>query len=448
VSRSSISSCRVAPDRGRARVRSGSRYDPAVDAALLCIGTELTRGEIANTNATWLAERLTDANVTVRAIDVVADEAPHIVAALHRLSRDHDLLVSTGGLGPTTDDITTSCVAAALGVPLERHGPSLEALHARLVRAGRALTASNEKQADFPAGATVLANPNGTAPGFSIRIGRASLFVLPGVPREMKPMFDAHALPFVRAARRRGVAQVRLKTFGLPESTVNDHLAGIEVEHDVVIGYRARYPEIEVKVLAHRPTQAAAEQAARRAADRARDRLGDVVYGEGTVTLPEAVGDLLVQRGLTLGTAESCTGGLVGALLTEGAGASAFFRGSVVAYADEVKRSVLGVEEAALTQHGAVSAVVARQMAEGARRALGVDIAASLTGIAGPGGGTPDKPVGFVHYAVATETGTRDARLEIPGDRGMVRRRAAFAVLALVREILIAPPAPGGEPRP
>jgi nicotinamide-nucleotide amidase len=232
--------------------------------------------------------------------------------------------------------------------------------------------------------------------------------------------------------------QVRLKTFGMTESGVNDQLTGIEATHDVVIAYRAHFPEIEVKVLARAENMPEAEAQARAAADEVIERLGpDVVYGEGDVTFAQTVGSLLVERGLKLGTAESCTGGLVGEILTERGGSSDFFAGGVIAYENSVKEQVLGVPAPMLAQYGAVSSEVARAMAEGALRVLGCGVTVAFTGIAGPSGGTPDKPVGMVCSAVATREGTVDRQMVFPGSRAQVRQLAAFAGLALVRKVLL-----------
>jgi len=405
-------------------------------AAVLSIGTEITRGEITNTNASWLAEEITRIGLAVAEVAAVPDSREAIQTALGRLGAAHTVVVSTGGLGPTTDDITSECVAALLSVPLEQDAASLEAIRLRMERFGRAVSASNAKQADFPRGATILSNPNGTAPGFCMKIGGAIAFFMPGVPLEMKPMFATHVAPLLEARVSSGTYQVRLKTFGLPESTVNDRLAGIETAHGVTIGYRAHFPEIEVKLLARADDRESAEQVARAAADDARSRLGDVVYAEGDIGFAESIGKILRARALSLGTAESCTGGLVSEVLTERPGASDFFRGAIVSYDDSVKRDVLGVDEEVLARAGAVSAEVARAMAEGARRVLGTDVALAITGIAGPGGATATKPVGLVHFAVATASGTTDDHFNFPSERRHVRLLAVYAGLRLVREIV------------
>ncbi len=406
-------------------------------AAVLSIGTEITRGEITNTNGSWLCEELTRVGLDVTEVASIPDERIAIQETLARLAARHDLIVSTGGLGPTTDDITTECVAAVLGVPLDHDAASLEAIRTRMTRFGRTMSPSNAKQADFPRGAAVLANPNGTAPGFSVKIGRAVAFFMPGVPSEMKPMFAEYVVPVATRALTSAVHQVRLKTFGAAESAVNDRLAGIEAAHGVIIGYRAHFPEIEVKVLARAPDAATAEATARRATAEVTERLGDLVFAEGDVSFASIIGHLLRDRSLTLGTAESCTGGLVGELLTEEAGASDFFRGAIVAYDNRVKTSLLGVDAALIAREGAVSEPVARAMAEGARRALGTDFAISVTGIAGPGGGTPEKPVGLVHYALATPDGTTARKMTWASTRRNIRYMSAYATFRLIRDVLL-----------
>jgi nicotinamide-nucleotide amidase len=403
-------------------------------AAVLSTGTELTRGELLNSNATWLAEALTVIGFEVAALDTVGDDAARIASALDRLGKEHEVLICTGGLGPTTDDLTSECVARLLGVPLERDAASLATIRARLERAGRTMAASNEKQADFPRGATIVPNPNGTAPGFSVRIGRATAFFLPGVPLEMKAMFEASVVPAIRSLVVGHGHQTLLRTFGLPESEVNDRLAGLEAALGVTLGYRARLPEIEVKVFARAASAAEARARSEAGAREVRARLGDeAVYGEGTTSLPEAVCRLFEERSLTLATAESCTGGLIAELVTDVPGASRSFLGGVVAYSNAAKTELLGVDAALIERNGAVSEAVARAMAEGARRRFGASIALAVTGIAGPDGGTPEKPVGLVHWAAASDAGVEAKHAIFLGNRAQVRRRAAYAALALAR---------------
>jgi nicotinamide-nucleotide amidase len=401
-------------------------------AIVLCIGTELTRGELVNTNASFLAAGLTAAGFQVVEIDTVDDDAARIVAALRRAASAANVIVATGGLGPTTDDITTACVARELGVSLQRDEASLAAIRARFERLGRSMSASNEKQADFPVGANVISNPNGTAPGFSVRIGRASAFFLPGVPREMAPMFEQEVLPSVTPLVDEAYHQVLLRTYGLPESEVNDRLSGVEAEFGVTLGYRASFPIIEVKVLAHHRDRSIAESRARQAANEVRSRLGAVVFGEGDISFAQALGAELVARGWRLAAAESCTGGLVGEILTERGGASAFFLGSAVTYDDRAKTALLGVDPELVRSHGAVSSEVARAMAKGALARFEADVALAITGVAGPTGGSAEKPVGLVHYAVATHEGVSEKHAIFSGDRQLIRLRACYAALGLV----------------
>jgi nicotinamide-nucleotide amidase len=405
--------------------------------AILSIGTELTRGELVNTNASTLSAALTDLGFAVVEHCVVDDDEARIVQALERISRTAKIIVSTGGLGPTTDDLTTRAVATSLGVKLVRDEGSLDQIRRRFEKLGRTMSESNAKQADFPEGATVLPNPIGTAPGFEVRIGEARAFFMPGVPKEMQKMFDEQVVPRIRDLAPNDSHQIRFRTFGLPESVVGEKLEGIEEANPgVTIGYRAHFPEIEVKVLARAKDNAAAQALCERAAAEVRARLGDVVYGEGHDTFAGVVGRALRTRGQTLAIAESCTGGLVGALLTKEPGASDFLLLDAVTYANSAKQRVLGVDEDVLRGHGAVSAECAQRMAEGARRVSGADVALAITGVAGPGGGSDDKPVGLVYLAVSTASGTvvKERRFSSSMDRVWIQTLAAYTGLTMVKD--------------
>jgi nicotinamide-nucleotide amidase len=403
--------------------------------AVLCIGTELTRGELLNTNATWLAAALTDLGFEVVEDVVVDDDASRIAATLDRLGRAVRVIVCTGGLGPTTDDLTTQTVANTLGVKVVRDEASLDAIRRRVEKAGRTLTASNAKQADFPQGADILPNPVGTAAGFGVTIGGASAFFMPGVPHEMQKMFEEHVSPRIRTLATRTSHQVRLRTYGLPESLVGDRLAGVEeIFEGVIIGYRAHFPEIEVKVLARAATNDAARELCDRATTEVRARLSNVVYGEVDDTFAGVVGRTVRNKGFTLAIAESCTGGLVGHMITREPGASEYLLVDAVTYANSAKTRLLGIDEEVIRGHGAVSSEVAAAMAEGVRRVSGADLALSLTGIAGPAGGTESKPVGTVFIAVASVTGTTVTEKHFPGSRHQIQTAAAYAGLELIRQ--------------
>lgn len=400
--------------------------------ALLSIGTELLRGEIENTNASWLSREIVAVGATVDDAQTVADDIDAIVRALERLAATHAFVVCTGGLGPTTDDLTSLAVARALGVELVRDAASFERLRERYQARGFRFSESNQKQCDFPSGAEVLPNDWGTAPGFCVRLGRAEAFFFPGVPREMQPMFERYVRPRLAAATSGHTAQIRLRAYGATESSINDQLDGIEAEYGVSIGYRAHFPEIDVKPLATRDTEALAQHAVRAAADAIRERLGPLVYGEGDAGLAEVVIDLLRRAGLTLGLAESCTGGLVASLVTAHPCSDAFL-GSIVCYDNPVKTNLLGVSREVLDAHGAVSEATAREMALGALRALGAPVVLAVTGIAGPTGGSAEKPVGLVHFAVSIGGTISTKQERFHGDRRRIQLGAAYYGLNLLR---------------
>ncbi|MGD0677969.1 MAG: competence/damage-inducible protein A [Polyangiaceae bacterium] len=404
--------------------------------AVLSIGTELTRGELVNTNGSWLSAELTAIGFEVVENLVVDDDRGRIADALQRLAPRVRVIVATGGLGPTTDDVTTESVAAALRCNLLRDADSLDHIRRRFERAGRTMSASNAKQADFPEGADILANAIGTAPGFGVRLGECVAYFMPGVPGEMKRMFEGQVVPRIRALAPNNLFQSRLRTFGLPESEVGERLAGVEAAFPgTTIGYRAHFPEIEVKVLARSGSHAAARDLCEQTTSVVRARLGAYVYGDSDDTFAGLVGRALRARGFTLAIAESCTGGLVGHMLTREPGASDFLLLDAVTYANSAKSRVLGVDEQTIRWHGSVSAEVAGAMARGARQIAGADIGLSLTGVAGPSGGTEEKPVGTVYIAVAGLDGAIDVHHEVfGGSRERIQTLASYAGLNMVRE--------------
>jgi nicotinamide-nucleotide amidase len=405
--------------------------------AVLSIGTELTRGELVNSNASWLGAELTAIGFEVIEHIAVGDDSRRIVSALAGLVERARIVVATGGLGPTTDDVTTEAVASALGVRLVRDNASLDHIRRRFERLGRTMGASNAKQADFPEGADILTNPIGTAPGFGVRFGNCVAYFLPGVPREMKKMFEEQIAPRIRALAPNNLFQSHLRTFGLPESVVGEKLAGVEQAFPgTTIGYRAHFPEIEVKVLARRASLGAARDTCERATADVRARLGTYVFGEAGDTFAGIVGRALRASGWTLAIAESCTGGLVGHMLTREPGASDFLLLDAVTYANSSKSRVLGVNEETIRWHGAVSSEVAAAMADGAKRVSGADVGLSVTGIAGPSGGSEGKPVGTVYIALAGPDGTTEVKHRVfNGDRAQVQTLAAYAGLQMVREL-------------
>jgi nicotinamide-nucleotide amidase len=400
---------------------------------LLSTGDELLTGQVVDTNSPWLMDRLWDAGVMVGRKTLVGDERAILEATLRETTGRADLVVMSGGLGPTEDDLTAECVARVLGVPLEEHAPSVAAIAERFQRMGRVMTPNNLKQARFPRGATIHPNRWGTAPGFSVQLGRATLTCLPGVPVEYQGLAEAVVLPWVAGRLGAAPAARVLKLIGLGESAADQAMRPImddPANAGVRFGYRAHFPEVHLKWTVEPPgaePRAAAIEAAVRAL------FGEAVWGSGKEELAALVVARLTARGERVALAESCTGGLVASLLTNIPGASAVFDLGLVTYADTAKTALLGVPAELIAAHGAVSEPVARAMAEGARRAASATWGVGITGIAGPGGGTPEKPVGTIHLSLAGPDGTRAVTRLYRGDRERVRRAAAFEALELLR---------------
>lgn len=406
-------------------------------AAVLSIGTELTRGELINSNAAWLAEQLTALGFEVIEHLTIDDDTPRIVEAVQQLASRHKVVVSTGGLGPTTDDLTTEAVAKAMGVSVARDEETVEKLQKLAAWYGRVMPPNNLKQADFPVGASILANEQGTAPGFGVEHAGSLLFFMPGVPREMKHIFSTRIVPRIAELASHNSHQIHYRTFGTTESALGQALEGVEERFPgVTIGYRASFPEVELKVLAQAASPREAVQLAERAAEEVKVRVGHVIYGDREDTYPGAVGRTLRNKGLTLAVAESCTGGMLGSLLTSVAGSSEYLLFDAVTYSNASKTNVLGVSEETLRGFGAVSEETAMAMVRGVLRAAGSDLGVSVTGIAGPGGGTDDKPVGTVWIGVGNRGGVVYAkRFLFRGDRERIRVMSTYTALRLIQEL-------------
>jgi nicotinamide-nucleotide amidase len=368
----------------------------------------------------------------------VDDDFDRIVTLVHGFAEKHRVVIVTGGLGPTSDDLTSAAAAKAAGVELRRDDSVVQGIRQRFEAFGRAMPESNAKQGDFPEGAEILPNPTGTAPGFAMALGQARFFFVPGVPREMKHIFHESIVPAIAALAEPRTHQVHLRTFGMTESGVAEALAGLENAHDgLTIGYRAHFPEIEVKVHVRAASVAEAERRSHSIADEARALLGDAVFGGRADSFAGVVGRALRDKGKTLAVAESCTGGQVGEMLTRVPGASDYLLLDAVVYANSAKEAVLGVTPEVLGVHGAVSSETAAAMAEGALRIVGADIAVSITGVAGPGGGTEDKPVGTVWLGLARKgEPTITKHRKLPWGRDRVQTLSAYLALDLVRRAL------------
>jgi nicotinamide-nucleotide amidase len=406
----------------------------------LAVGTELLLGQIANTNAQDIGARLAENGFSHFNQTVVGDNAGRMDAAIREAVERSDVLIITGGIGPTADDITREVVAGVGGVPLVYDMAYADALRERWMRMrpGLPFPESNMKQAYRPEGAHVVANLKGSAPGFRSWVGDCWVFALPGVPSEMLAMVDADVLPFLRRESGDGQVVVSriLRSYGMSEAKVGEELQDVfDAATNPTIAFLASAGEIKIRLTALAESEKTAHDLIAPVEAIVRDRIGDRIFGADDDTIERVIRTLLKSRGWTIGTAESATGGLVGRRLTSLPGASATFRGSVVAYASDLKSSILGVPSETIANHGVVSEPTAEAMVAGARRVLGVDVAVAVTGSAGP---EPlEQPVGTMIVAVSTPHASTIRTLHLPGDRERVRAYTATAALHLVRRAII-----------
>ena len=408
-------------------------------AWVITIGDELLRGEIVDSNKSFLSERLLQLDLeTLRHVSV-ADHADAIAEVLSEGARRARVVLVSGGLGPTRDDITTEVAARTFGRDLVRDPDALERMRRFFHSLGRDMAANNAKQADFPEGAEILANPLGTAPGFMLEAEGALLFFMPGVPRELYRMMDEEVLPRLRSRLGRGavVRAVLLRTFGVGESNLDRLLDDlVRDDPEAALGFRTQFPDNLIRVVARGESDAAALARLEGVVEQVRARLGDVVLGEGERGLEEIVGALLLERRLTIAVAESCTGGLLSSRLTDVPGSSSYLLESLVSYSDEAKVRDLGVVPADLARHGPVSESVAVQMAEGVRKRAGADIGVATTGVAGPEGGSQE-PAGTVWVALADGTGSIVHRYPLMRERSRNKQLATQLALDWVRRRLL-----------
>ena len=413
-----------------------------MSAEILCIGTELLLGNITNGNARWLAEQLAALGLPHHRQTVVGDNRERLMAAVREAAGRCRVLITTGGLGPTPDDLTTEALAAAFNTPLVEHPEIWAEIQARLRAGGRVCSPSNRQQAFLPAGAQVLPNPTGTAPGMvwtppagaGIQPG-FTVLTFPGVPSEMEAMWRATAAPWLRAAGlAEGVFASRMLRFwGVSESALAEQMVDLLDGENPTLAPYAGAGEVKLRLTARASSDPEAQALLAPLEAEIRSRTGTACFGVDDDTLASVVLEQLRRRGETLAVAESCTGGGLGAALAAVPGASDVFRGGVIAYANAVKQELLGVPAALLDSHGAVSDPVALAMAEGARRAIGASWAIAVTGIAGPGGGTVEKPVGLVHIAVAGPDGSCSEAVRFGSSRSRSWIQALTAGEALQR---------------
>jgi nicotinamide-nucleotide amidase len=406
-------------------------------AVVLAVGSELLRTGRRDTNGDWLVGRLLDLGIETRWRSAVDDDVVRIARLIRAAREDAGVVLLTGGLGPTEDDRTREALAYAFDAPLTRDPDMARWITSMFTARGRVAGPRQWRQADRPRGASWIDNMLGSAPGLLIERDGRMLAALPGVPAEMKAMFDASLAPRLAAWDGGALARTTLRIAGRPESWVDELVRDLYGTSGTETTILASPGSVELLVTARGADAAEAQARLAGLTQAMRARLGIDLYGVDGETLAGVVGRLLVARGATVATAESCTAGLLGAALTEVPGSSGWFRGGVVCYADDLKTSLAGVPAALLSAHGAVSEPVARALAYGARVACSADFGLGITGVAGPGGGTPAKPVGTVHIALADGDAGRSVTLDWPGDRELIRKRAVMVALDLLRRRLL-----------
>jgi nicotinamide-nucleotide amidase len=411
----------------------------SLTAEIIAIGSELLAPDRTDTNSLWLTEQLNRLGIEVKLKIIVGDDDARLEETIKDAVRRSKVVITTGGLGPTEDDITRKITARALGRRLLLDENLLEEIRRRFQSFGVVMPERNSRQAMVIEDAEVLPNPNGSAPGMFLDHKGTAVVLLPGPPREMQPMFANHVAG--RLAGRAGslvVMRRMLRVAGLGESAVDEKIAPIYTQYDnPVTTILFNKTEIEIHFTARGRTEKEATDLLDRLSSQVEERLGHSVFSFAGETMEEVVGLKLSLGNYTLGVAESCTGGLVAQRITDVPGSSKYFIEGVVTYANEAKTRALGVEPILLLEHGAVSGPVAEAMAEGIRKRAGTDFGLAITGIAGPGGGTEEKPVGTVFIALADSVKTEHRRLKLPGDRNLVRWRASQAALDLLRRRLI-----------
>ena len=412
-----------------------------MNAVVVAVGSELLGPGRRDTNGEWLIGRLFELGIETSWRVATGDDAPRIARVVRAALHDASVVLLTGGLGPTEDDRTREAVALALDAPLVRDPAMADRIAALFTTRGRTPGPRQARQADRPEGMAWVDNPLGSAPGLLLERDSGLLAALPGVPAELKVMFDASVAPRLAKRSQGALAKTMLRVAGRPESFVVELLRDLYDSEGTETTILASSGSVEILLTARGADAAAARARCDALAIAMRGRLGIDVYGVDDDSLAVVVSRLLVARGATLAIAESCTGGLLGATLTDVPGASSWFRGGLLCYSNEIKTSLAGVPDELLSTHGAVSEPVARALAAGARRVCSADFGLGVTGVAGPDGGTPGKPVGTVYVALADGGVGRTVHLDWPGDRALIRRRAVTVALDLLRRRLLAEPA-------
>jgi len=406
---------------------------------IISVGTELLLGQIVNTNAREISTMLSELGMNVYYTTVVGDNPERLKQALAIAADRADGIITTGGLGPTKDDLTKETIAEYCGLSCVMHEESKKRLEAYFKDRGRYMPENNLKQAEMPEGCIVLTNDNGTAPGGIVETEKNVFIMLPGPPREMRAMLKDKVRPYLESKTDRVIHSKSLRIFGLGESAVDERLASMmENLTNPTLAPYAKTGEMELRITASASDIRQAEQMIAPVEEEIRKELGDFIYAEGEdANLQKTVVQLLCEKGLTVTTAESCTGGLVAKKLTEVPGASECFHCGFVTYSNEKKEQLLDVPHEILAKHGAVSEETALCMSKGARAAAGADIGIGITGIAGPGGGSKEKPVGLVYLSLCAEGVHKVWRLSLSGNRDVVRERASLYALDAIRRCVL-----------
>jgi nicotinamide-nucleotide amidase len=403
-------------------------------AELIFTGSELLLGHILNTHAQYLGLRLARMGIEVVLHTTAGDNQERLEQVFRQSLERSELIITTGGLGPTTDDLTKEIFSEVLGLPMVLDKNLLAELKKFYCRRGLDMPASLVKQAYLPKGAQILLNKRGTAPGVLIKKGNKIVIMLPGPPGELKVMFEESVVPFL-SDKLQGKTLMRYKVLrltGISESAVQEQIGELGGQGNPGIGYMAKPGEIQVRIAASSGSIKETDKMVDELADKIKKRLKDYIFGFDDQVLEEEVGNLLKDAGLSIGVAESCTGGLITARLTEIPGSSKYLKGGIVAYSNEIKNKSLGVAYGILERYGAVSKQTAMAMAEGIRKAVGSDIGLAVTGIAGPGGALPGKPRGLVYVSLSDSKMTFYRKYCFPGDRSAVRQGAVNAAMNMV----------------
>ncbi|HEY8562912.1 MAG TPA: competence/damage-inducible protein A [Pyrinomonadaceae bacterium] len=410
-----------------------------LSAEIIAIGSELLTPEKTDTNSLWLTGKLNEIGIDVKLKTIVGDDSARLEETIRDALKRSDVVITTGGLGPTQDDITRQISARAIGRELVFHEDIVEHLRERFRAWGREMPEINKRQAYVIDGAEILPNPNGSAVGMLTETGGKFLIVLPGPPRENQPMFENHVFRKLREKAGEIVFRKRiLKVSGMGESAIDEAIAPIYSAYaDVQTSILFNKSEVEVHLTAQGKNDSEADRLNEEIAAKIVEKLGTAVFSTEGEEMEEVVGRLLKEKGQTLAVAESCTGGLISQRLTEIAGSSAYFIEGVVAYANEAKIRTLDVPAETIERFGAVSAETAEAMAEGMRARAATDYAVSITGIAGPAGGSPEKPVGTVFIGYADENQTKSFKIVLPGDRYLIRWRSSQAALDYLRRQIL-----------